>query len=347
MENLATVQRISDIQPIEGADFLDIATVQGWEVLVKKGQHQVGDLVVYIEPDTLLPNTDPLYDFLRARGQKTMQVDGEDVTGHVLKVMRMRGHYSQGIVFSLMESGLTSENYVVEVGYVEEGDDVTEEMGVYHYEKPVPVGGKQKGDFDLKFTPKSDAIRVEKLNKYWDKIVEMNWDVTLKVDGTSVTLVNDDGLIRAFSRNWEMVVDDYAPYNLANELGVLSVLADYPGMAIQFEYAGPGVQSNPSKLATNQMFIFAVAEKGERTPRFYWPEQLLPLAVPVLSDEWQPRGTMAEMIEKVEGLRSGLIGKDTLDEGLVFHPRHGLHPWLGRTNNFKIINKKFALKNGE
>ena len=342
MENLATVQRITDIQPIDGADFLDIAEVQGWEVLVKKGQHQVGDLVVYIEPDTLLPNTDPLYDFLRARGQKTMQVDGEDVTGHVLKVMKMRGHYSQGIVFSLEEAGF--DPLVGNEAPLHEGDDVTFEMGVYHYEKPVPVGGKQKGDFDLRFTPKSDAIRAEKLNKWWDQIVEMDWDVTLKVDGTSVTLVNDDGLIRVFSRNWEMVVDDYAPYNLANELGVLSVLADYPGMAIQFEYAGPGVQSNPSKLATNQMFIFAVAIGGERVSRSFWPVALLPLSVPVLGEEWQPRGTMAEMIEKVDGLRSGLLGSNTLDEGLVFHPRGAGAHWLGRTNNFKIISKKFSMK---
>jgi len=45
---LATIRRIDNIQPIEGADMIELATVGGWKVVVAKNvNHKVGDLVVY------------------------------------------------------------------------------------------------------------------------------------------------------------------------------------------------------------------------------------------------------------------------------------------------------------
>ena len=36
MRKLASVQTIDEIRPIEGADAIEVATVGGWKVLVKK-----------------------------------------------------------------------------------------------------------------------------------------------------------------------------------------------------------------------------------------------------------------------------------------------------------------------
>ena len=46
---LASIRRIADIQPIEGADAIEVATVGGWKVVVKRGEFKVGDLAVYLE----------------------------------------------------------------------------------------------------------------------------------------------------------------------------------------------------------------------------------------------------------------------------------------------------------
>lgn len=49
MRKLATVRRIGDITPIEGDDAIECAHVDGWKVVVKKGEYSVGDLAVYCD----------------------------------------------------------------------------------------------------------------------------------------------------------------------------------------------------------------------------------------------------------------------------------------------------------
>jgi RNA ligase (TIGR02306 family) len=64
--NLASAQRIVKITPIEGADAIETAMVLGWEIVIKKGEYQVGDLCCYIQIDTVVPEK-PEYEFLRDR----------------------------------------------------------------------------------------------------------------------------------------------------------------------------------------------------------------------------------------------------------------------------------------
>jgi RNA ligase (TIGR02306 family) len=55
MTKLASVQKILKLDPIEGADLIEKATVLGWEVVVKKGEYQEGSLCSYIQIDTVVP----------------------------------------------------------------------------------------------------------------------------------------------------------------------------------------------------------------------------------------------------------------------------------------------------
>ena len=55
MRKLASVKRISDIHHIEGRDRIVLANVDGWSVIVKKDEFDIGDLCVYIEIDSVLP----------------------------------------------------------------------------------------------------------------------------------------------------------------------------------------------------------------------------------------------------------------------------------------------------
>ena len=53
---LATIRRIDEIRPIEGADNIELAIVDGWSVVVAKDQNYfVGELVIYCEIDSFLP----------------------------------------------------------------------------------------------------------------------------------------------------------------------------------------------------------------------------------------------------------------------------------------------------
>ena len=52
---LASIQEIRNILPIEGADMIEVATVDGWDVVVKRNEFNIGDNVVYFEIDSFLP----------------------------------------------------------------------------------------------------------------------------------------------------------------------------------------------------------------------------------------------------------------------------------------------------
>ncbi len=56
MRKLASIQRVLELTPIEGADRIELATVLGWQVVVKKGDFKVNDLAVFFEIDSVLPD---------------------------------------------------------------------------------------------------------------------------------------------------------------------------------------------------------------------------------------------------------------------------------------------------
>lgn len=93
---LASIRRIANIQPIEGADAIVVATVDGWKVVVKKDEFKVGDLAVYLEIDSWVPHN--LAPFL-SKGQEPREYNG--VKGERLRTVKLRGTTSQGLLLKL------------------------------------------------------------------------------------------------------------------------------------------------------------------------------------------------------------------------------------------------------
>lgn len=91
---LVTVRTINDLNPIEGADAIEVATVDGWKIVVKKGEFKVGDLCVYFEIDSFLPDGNPAWQFLVDRSSRIF----EGAKGHKLRTIKLRGQISQGLV---------------------------------------------------------------------------------------------------------------------------------------------------------------------------------------------------------------------------------------------------------
>jgi len=133
---LATIRRIDDIQPIEGADMIELATVGGWKVVVAKNvNHKVGDLVVYCEIDSFLP-IEPEFEFLRKSSYKKM-ADGTE--GFRLKTIKLRGQVSQGLILPLKEAYEVFKRNTpnMDMDWFE-GLEVTEMLNIVKYEPPVP-----------------------------------------------------------------------------------------------------------------------------------------------------------------------------------------------------------------
>src|ERR1022692_2598024 len=97
MRKLATIRQISNLLPIPGADRIEVATIDGWKVVVNKGTHVIGELVVYFEIDSFLPIRDE-FEFLRKSSYKKM---ADEVEGFRLRTISLRKQISQGLVMPI------------------------------------------------------------------------------------------------------------------------------------------------------------------------------------------------------------------------------------------------------
>jgi RNA ligase (TIGR02306 family) len=126
MRKLATIRKIDELNPIEGADAIECAVVGGWKVVVKKGEYQVGDEAIYCEIDSWIPHE--LAPFL-SKGKEPREYEG--VKGERLRTIKLRGQLSQGLLLPL---GISVYDVNAELN---EGDDVTEHLNIKKWEKPI------------------------------------------------------------------------------------------------------------------------------------------------------------------------------------------------------------------
>ena len=138
MRELATIQQLKAILPIESADAIELAQVMGWQCVVKRGEFKAGDLGIYFEIDSFLP-VEERYEFLRKSCYRSNEHVGE---GFRIKTMRFRGELSQGLFLPVADfPHIAEQNLDVRT-------DVTEQLGVKKWEIPerVSSGGMQKGN---------------------------------------------------------------------------------------------------------------------------------------------------------------------------------------------------------
>ena len=145
---LLTVRTVDAVGPIDGADAIEVATVGGWQVVVKKGEVKAGDKVFYAEIDSFLPDGNPAWQFLVDKQGRTF----EGRLGHRLRTVKLRGAVSQGFIVPL--------SALPQVTNPEEGVDYAEVLGVVKWEQPLPaeLAGQAEGLFPS-FIRKTDQER--------------------------------------------------------------------------------------------------------------------------------------------------------------------------------------------
>ena len=109
------------IAPHPDADALELAHVGGYVAVVRKGEFQTGDLAVYIPEGAVVPR-----EVLVRLGLEGKLAGSQK---NRVKAVRLRGVLSQGLVGPFKALGIEAE----------EGDDVTERLGITKYEPPIPV----------------------------------------------------------------------------------------------------------------------------------------------------------------------------------------------------------------
>lgn len=236
---LARIVQIEKLLPVPKADRLEIAVVGGWEVVVLKGEHQIGEPVVYFEIDAAIPLDHPLWHdfdkkYLRIRVEK-----GTNKEFATIKTIRLRGALSQGLALPMKYlNGTDAEGASI-------GQNVTNALGVLKYVSPEEAklyaaaageAEERKGfsgmleRFRARITKgivqhgqlpwpaghiKSDEERVQNLKGFYEQAVEDDHthELSVKLDGESTTFYTDvhSGDVGAASRNHALRVED-VPY---------------------------------------------------------------------------------------------------------------------------------------
>ena len=252
---LVTVRRIDALDPIPDADAIEVATVEGWKLVVKKGEFKVGDPCVYFEIDSFLPDGVPAWQFLVDKSSREF----EGVKGHKLRTIKLRGQISQGLVLplhvvpSIVEHlgftisvsqeaidglhefhGLDAVSEVrkavaKEIASIPNIRDVdfSELLGIKKYEAPLPaeLAGQAAGLFPS-FIQKTDQERCQNLKNEIFGYTETVRQVSDWID-VNVTLPKDGALIKgknAEGKEWTETWDSQEPLGTMTHWAAMSVL---------------------------------------------------------------------------------------------------------------------------
>lgn len=376
MRKLATIRKIDALEPIDGADLIETASIGGWKVVVKKGEFEVNTFAVYFEIDSFIPNE--LAPFLTSEGKEPREYNG--IKGERLRTVKLRKQISQGlllpltIVYDAVKKSLNDLNIKLEampIIYYEEDMDVSDLLNIHKYEPPMPtqLAGMAKGNFPS-FIPKTDEERVQNLSKFLYNWIasQDSWEVTEKYDGSSMTVyIKDDtdeegNPVRNFgvcSRNLELkdtADNSFWKQARADDIeNKLRELVPDRNIAIQGELIGEGIQGNKYRILGTQFHVFTIydIDKGEylsSDERVTLAKKLGLNHVEVLEKvslyRWHRVGTGVNVNDVISGLLNYAEGKSVLNnkterEGVVF--KNTRDPSL----HFKAISNKFLLKGGE
>ena len=342
---LASIQRVWKIEPIEGADRIELAHVLGWQCVVNKGQIQPMDTAVYFEIDSFLPIR-PEFEFMRATSYRKTDIMGE---GFRLRTMKFRGQISQGLLLPL---GLFPEI----PPDTEVGCDVTELLCVrkWEIEEKATTGGTVIGNLPYDI-PHTDETRVQAEPELIHAFAGLEYYISTKMDGSSHSIGVDEDGFHVTGHNYEYKDDGTSSfYNLVKERGYQESIENYMKekglrtLTIQGELCAPGIQQNRLRLTKPEWYVFTIRENGKRIGLKRMQEICVRLGmctVPVEeidSDLPAKYPTVESLLERADGnYPNG--GKK---EGIVIRPTVPVYNELiGAELSMKVVSNKYLLKN--
>lgn len=359
--------KIVDIRPHENAVRLEIASVYGFQVVIKKDSYKIGDKCFYIPIDSVLPQD--LEDYLFPADAKIK------LSNHRVKQIRIRSFPSQGMLISVEDIKSAKPSFK---SLLVEEQDYAEVLGITKYEPPAPSYqggpnaskakaytnsnfGKYNGIDNIKWNPNafsdSEVVIQEKLhgsncragkvpteaNTFWKKVkkffgmlpaYEFVWG------SNNVELTNRNGKAGYYGSDiYKAVLEKIDAFNKIEE-----------GEIIYGELIGEGVQKNYSYGHREHHFVLFdvkmfIAGKWE------WlnPEEAQIYAktrgfdfVPVLYNGPYSK----EILESLVGGESVYDPKTKVREGVVVKARQGYNdPYYSANKKvFKHINPAYLDK---
>lgn len=370
---LAHIEQIISIEPIPGADLIEKVTVLGWSCVAQKSNNfKEGDLVVYIETDSILPEI-PKFEFLRDRKFR-------------VRIIKLKGQISMGLVLPLTDipSNVPVKSWKC-------GDDVTELLGITKYLSPSErteieqlensikleksklkkflmrysffrrlfLSKKGKSGFPY-WCHKTDEERIQNIPHVLEQFKDKEVYVTEKIDYQSGTwtgkmVSNTTPLIgKLLPKKYQFVVcsrnlttNDKASlyWKIARKYNLEQILKENPTLTIQGEQGDTKVQGNKYCITEPTMWVFNIIDH-EKGYHYNWYEmekfcdkyKLLQPPLVEIFNLSKLGSTVQELVEFSKG--KSVINPNVEREGIVVRCIENGKKIL----SFKVINPLFLLK---
>lgn len=304
---LATIQRIKQLLPISGADRIEVAVINGWQVVTQKGQHKEGDLVVFYEIDSFLSASDPRYASFEDRF-----TNWGDKRGMRLKTVKLRKTLSQGLIMPVRSFPEITDDPSWQT-HERVGLDVTDILKIEKWEAAEPNGNASATAAKTRAFPyflrKTDQERIQNYGHLVAQNLDTKFEVTVKKDGSSMTVFRVDpsspyyadavGLTRG-KQNWfqrlihwgaDLVNGKEAVFGICSRNVLLplegnsnfhkaakDVLATLGSRAfngysyaIQGEVVAPDIQGNYEKVTDVEFHVFDIFNIDQQ--KYFLPEE--------------------------------------------------------------------------
>lgn len=372
---LASVQKVLQVMPIEGADKIELVKILGWQCVVKKGVFKPGDIGCYIEIDSIVPPT-TVFEFMKDRKYRVRSI-------------KLRGQLSQGLFMSFSDLGITNTRRL------KEDDDLTDFIGVKKWEPPEDTGtiyqNKKRKSFWWKLVytipflapfrkkcgtgasfpshlvPKTDETRLQNFGPdFLIKYADLPISISQKMDGSSTTFILNNGKFSVASRNvWMIEKNDSNFWKVAIETNIADAMKKTFGkrnICLQGEMCGPSIQDNKYKFDRLHYFLFGAFDSDKQV--YFTPQELIDtylalcengakieivpqIRVPSLGVRIRDIGTTVEDWLRFVETRSD-FNPETWNEGIVVrsldNKPYAVKGMEGGRFSFKVINNQFLLQ---
>jgi len=369
---LAHVELIESLKSIPGANRIEVAKVLGWECVVKKDEFKVGDKIIYIEVDSVLPEKQE-YEFLKSRNYR-------------IRTIKLKGQVSQGLVIPIPKDWTVKREDRCRLG-----TDATEDLGITKYltpserteeseqNKKIANEKNKLKKFMMRYSwyrrlfmprkrvvefpywvSKTDEERIQNIPKVLDGFKDEVVYITEKVDYQSATftgkmLPNTTPIIGKYlpkkfkfivaSRNLMNNDKSSLYWQIATKYNLEKILKENTTLTIQGEQGSTSVQGNKYGITEPKLWIFNIYDH-DRKYHYNYTEMLgfcmkynlttVPyINICKLSDLGS---TVQELVEYSKG--KSIINPKVEREGVVVR----LVEDGRKTLSFKIINPEFLLK---
>ena len=368
---LAHIEKVVSLDSIPNSDNIVKATVLGWECVVKKDEFKVGDTVVYIETDSILPMI-PYFFFMEPRRYR-------------VRTIKLRKQVSQGLVLPLSavtEIASALKTKVCTDHCWDIGEDLTELLGIRKHdpqgqEEDLLTQQKQSKSkihkFLLRYSwyralfpkkkkqkwppwiQKTDEERIQNMPSVLVNSQDMLVCWTEKLDGQSASYsykkymflkVIPKWIFTVCSRNtWQKTKQPSNYWAMATKYDLEAKLKAYnKEILIQGEICGPSIQKNKYGLKELKFFVFNVCDLKTNT---WYSRDNAKLICDKLGLEMVPllgcgklKDNFATVPECVQFSKGKSLLANRAREGIVVRQMNNSE---GKGLSFKVINPDFLL----